>query len=311
MFFYKKSFKCVFLIRYMGKIVVIGDVMLDRYYYCRNRNNPENSAPAYISSKKNIIHKPGGAGNVAANLASLGTDFKLVSLVGKDADSEILKSSLDELKIPYKFIYDNKRATIVKTRALDILDGRYHFRFDIEDKLEISENHVEEIVEEAKNFKFIIISDYNKGLINSKLMSKLKSLDIPILVDPKKENLKFYKDVFLLKPNSIEAKEMAYENDDLKAAKKLVKILNSNILLTRAGEGIAYFGLNKDFFNYPSQPIGELKDVTGAGDSVIATFAHFYNSGKSLEECVKLANKAGSVAVCHPGCYHVREKDLI
>jgi len=295
----------------MAKIVVIGDIMLDRYYYCKNRNNPESSAPAYISSKKNIIHKPGGAGNVAANLASLKADFKLVSLVGKDADSKILKNSLNELKIPYKFIYDRKRATIVKTRALDILDGRYHFRFDIEDKTEISDNHVEEIVEETKNSNLIVISDYNKGIINSKLMSRLKSLEIPILVDPKKENLEFYKGVFLLKPNSVEAKDMTNENDDLKAAKTLTKILNSNVLLTRASEGIAYCGSNGDFFSYSSQPIGELKDVTGAGDSVIATFAHLYNSGSKLEECVRLANKAGGVAVCHPGCYHVKESDLI
>ena len=285
--------------------------MLDRYYYCENRRNPESSAPAYISSKKNIIHRPGGAGNVAANLASLGADFKLVSLVGRDPDSVILTNSLDELKIPHKFIYDKRRETIVKTRALDILDGRYHFRFDIEDKVNIASNHVKEIVKEAENSKFIIISDYNKGIINSNLMSKLKSLNIPILVDPKKENIEFYKDVFLVKPNSIEVREMAKENDDLKAAKTLTKILNSNILLTRASEGIAYFGLNEDFFSYSSQPIGELKDVTGAGDSVIATFAHFYNLGKGLKECVRLANKAGSVAVGHSGCYHVKEKDLI
>lgn len=295
----------------MNKIIVIGDVMLDRYYYCSNRHNPESSAPAYISSKKNIIHKPGGAGNVAANLASLKADFKLVSLVGKDADSKILKNSLNELNISYKFIYDKKRATIVKTRALDILDGRYHFRFDVEDRLEIAENHVEEIVKEARDSKFIIISDYNKGIINSKLMSKLKSLDIPILVDPKNENLKLYKDVFLVKPNSIEVKGMTDENDDLKAAKTLTKILNSNVLLTRSDKGIAYFGLNGDFFSCLSQPIGELKDVTGAGDSVIAAFAHFYNLGSKLEECVRLANKAGGVAVCHPGCYHIKEGDLI
>ncbi|MEK6817316.1 MAG: PfkB family carbohydrate kinase [Nanoarchaeota archaeon] len=295
----------------MAKIIVIGDVMLDRYYYCKNRNNPESSAPAYTSSRKNIIHRPGGAGNVAANLASLGANFKLVSLTGEDADSKILTNSLEELKIPYKFIYDKRRETIVKTRALDILDGRYHFRFDIEDKIEISENHVEEIVNEAKNSKFIIISDYNKGIINSKLMSELKSLDVPILVDPKKENFEFYKDVFLVKPNSFEAREMTKKNNDLEAAKTLTKSLNSNILLTRASDGIAYFGLNGDFFSYSSQPIGELKDVTGAGDSVIATFAHFYNLGSRLEECVRLANKAGSIAVGHSGCYHIKESDLI
>ena len=311
MFFYKKSFKGCFLIKDMTNIVVIGDVMLDRYYYCKNRNNPESSAPAYLSSRKNIIHRPGGAGNVAANLASLGADFKFVSLAGKDADSKILTDSLDELKISHKLIYDDRRETIVKTRALDISDGRYHFRFDIEDKLEISENHIKEIVNEAKNSKFIIISDYNKGMINSKLMSRLKHLDIPILVDPKKENFEFYKDVFLIKPNSVEAREMAKKDNDLEAAKTLTKILNSNILLTRASEGIAYFGLNGDFFSHTSQPVGELKDVTGAGDSVIAVFAHFYNLGRNLEECVRLANKAGSVAVGHSGCYHVKEEDLI
>ena len=81
--------------------------------------------------------------------------------------------------------------------------------------------------------------------------------------------------------------------------------------MTRASEGIAYFGLNGDFFSHTSQPVGELKDVTGAGDSVIAVFAHFYNLGRNLEECVRLANKAGSVAVGHSGCYHVKEEDLI
>ncbi len=295
----------------MGKIVVIGDVMLDRYFYCKNRNNPESSAPAYIARRKDIIHRPGGAGNVAANLVSLGAEVKLVSLAGDDADSKILTDSLDELNIPHKLIYDKRRETIVKTRALDSLDGRYHFRFDLEDKLEISENHVEEIVREAENSKFIIVSDYNKGIINSKLMSNLKSLGVPILVDPKKENIEFYKDVFLIKPNSAEAREMAGDKDDLESAKTLTKILNSNILLTRASEGIAYFGANGDFFSCPSQPIGELKDVTGAGDSVIAAFAHFYNLGRNLEECVRLANKAGSVAVGHSGCYHVKENDLI
>ncbi|MEK6907299.1 MAG: PfkB family carbohydrate kinase, partial [Nanoarchaeota archaeon] len=93
----------------MTKIVVIGDIMLDRYYYCSNRNNPESSAPAYISSKKNIIYKPGGAGNVAANLSSLKSDFKLVSLVGRDPESAILINSLDELKISHKLIYDPRR----------------------------------------------------------------------------------------------------------------------------------------------------------------------------------------------------------
>ena len=295
----------------MARIIVIGDVMLDRYYYCRNRNNPESSAPAYISSKKNIIHRPGGAGNVAANLASLGADFKLVSLIGGDPDSITLTNSLNILNIPHKLIYDKRRETIIKTRALDISDGRYHFRFDVEDKIEIADNHVEDIVEEAKNAGFIIISDYNKGIINSNLMSRLKKLNIPVLVDPKQENFEFYKNVFLVKPNSVEVREMTKINNDLEAAKALTGILNSNVLLTRGSEGIAYFGLNRDFFSFPSEPIGELKDVTGAGDSVIATFGHFYNLGKNLEECVRLANRAGSVAVGHSGCYHVRERDLL
>lgn len=311
MFFYKKDFKRCFLIKTMGKIIVIGDVILDRYYYCKNRNNPESSAPAYICSRKDIVHRPGGAGNVAANLASLGADFKIVSLIGDDPDSKILINSLNELYIPHKLIYDKRKETIVKTRALDYLDNRYHFRFDIEDKLEISENHVSEIISESKNSNFIIVSDYNKGMINSRLMESLKKLEIPILVDPKKENIEFYKNVFLIKPNSSEAREMAKKENDLEAAKNLTKILNSNVLLTRASEGIAYFGLNGDFFKYSSKPAGELKDVTGAGDSVIATFAHFYNKGKKLEECIFLANKAGSIAVGHSGCYHVKESDLI
>ena len=290
-----------------GKITVIGDVMLDKYDYCRNRDNPESSAPCYTVERTE--YKPGGAGNVAANLAKLGSNLELISVIGDDFSSNELRGILNHLSIPNRLIIDPKRPTIVKERTLSISDGRYHYRKDIERKEYISSNHVLEIVSLIDS-DLIIVSDYNKGVISERLMTELKKLRIPIIVDPKPNHKDFYKDVFMITPNIKEACEMSQIKNDLEAAEWIRRELNTNVLLTRSEKGISYRGLNLEEFDLPTEA-REVFDVTGAGDTVIATVAHFLNKKYPIKEAIKMANMAAGIAVGYPGCYQVSEKELL
>jgi len=295
----------------MGKIAVIGDVMLDRYDYCRNRENPESSAPCYTVLR--VEYKPGGAGNAAANLKSLGSDADLIAVVGNDFHAGLLKKVLDEKGVSAKLINDSNRATIVKERALSEIDGRYHFRLDHEKTGDINLEHAEEVINLIKSngYELILVSDYNKGMITQELMSELKKTKIPIIVDPKEAHKDFYHGVFVIKPNVKEARKMAGLEDEILAAERLRKELNANILLTRGAEGVSYFGLTNERYDFPSQAHNGVFDVTGGGDTFIATFAHFYLKKKEIKECVMLANKAAGIAVGFPGCYAVSEKEVL
>lgn len=294
----------------MARIALIGDVMLDRYYHCDSRSNPESSAPAYITSPRTIEHKPGGAGNVAANLKSLGADFELICVVGSDSDSEILRREIGNRGIPYNFVVDSDRLTIVKARLMANKDNRQHSRLDIEERVEIGVNHATEIVDKVKDADMILISDYDKGTISKGLMSRLKRLGKPILAGPKPAHKSFYRDAFLIAANRGETIQMAGVNNEILAAEKLVNHLHVNYLLTKGEEGISYFGLNGEKFDFPASDV-DLVDETGAGDSVLATFAHFYSKKMPVQDCVRLANKAGGISVQHPGCYAVSEREIL
>jgi D-beta-D-heptose 7-phosphate kinase/D-beta-D-heptose 1-phosphate adenosyltransferase len=290
-----------------GKIIVIGDVMLDKYDYCRNRDNPESSAPCYFVERTE--YKPGGAGNVAANLAKLGSNLELISVIGEDSSSRDLINTLDRFLIPHSLIIDPNRPTIVKERTLSDSDGRYHYRKDREKKQYINLNHVSEVISKINNPSRIIISDYNKGMISERLMEELRKTNIPLIIDPKPNHKKFYYNSAFITPNSKEACEMSDLENDLEAAEKLIEELNTNVLLTRSERGVSYFGTNGERINFPTEA-KEVFDVTGAGDTVIATFAHLLNKDYSLKEAIRLANKAAGISVGHVGCYQVSEKEL-
>ena len=175
------------------KIAVIGDLMLDKYDFCRNRVNPESSAPCYTIERTE--YKPGWAGNVALNLVRLGSEITLFSNIGKDENGEILLKTLDNLSIPHRIIIDERKSTIVKERTMSNEDGRYHYRKDRESKEYIQENHILEVIDGIKNgdYGLILVSDYRKGMISERLMSSVKQINLPVLADIKPEHKKFYK----------------------------------------------------------------------------------------------------------------------
>ncbi|MEK6884543.1 MAG: PfkB family carbohydrate kinase [Nanoarchaeota archaeon] len=295
-----------------GKIVVIGDVILDVYHHCKNRENPESSAPCYTVEKTE--YKPGGAGNVAANLVKLGSDCTLISVVGRDEEGKKLENILQQkFNVNSNLVVDPARTTIVKERYLSSGDGRYHFRADFEKRGYIDVSHVDAIIEKVKDYSLILISDYRKGIISEDLMKKLKKLGIRIIADTKPEHKDFFEGVYLIKPNIKEVRTMTGIEDELKAAKNLVGKLKTNVMLTRGKDGLSYFDKNtKKRYDFPPTVSSDkVFDVTGAGDTVIATFAHFFMKGEKLEDSIRLANIAGGISVQYPGCYQVSEEEIL
>jgi len=220
---------------------------------------------------------------------------------------------LDEKGVSTKLIIDSNRTTIVKERALCESDGRYHFRLDHEKAGDINLEHAAEVINliRKNGYELILVSDYNKGMITKELMDELKKTKIPIIVDPKEAHRDFYHNVFMIKPNVKEVRKMAGLENELRAAEKLIGELNSNILLTRGQDGVSYFGTDGERFYFPSQAHNGVFDVTGGGDTFIATFAHFYSKKLEIKECARLANKAAGIAVGYPGCYAVSEKEVL
>jgi len=286
------------------KVVVIGDVMLDKYLEGEVlRISPE--APVPIVNIKKEFYELGGAGNVAANVSSLGGDVFLFGFIGRDNEAEILKKLFKEKRINY--FLDENDITIQKTRVIG--KGQQLIRFDKEDTSEkqFSEEIKRKISEKAAEANIIIISDYAKGAITPELMTLLSPCNKKIIVDPKPKNKEIYKGVFLIKSNEKEAKGMSGLEDINLAGELLKKEFNSNIIITRGEKGMSLFSeKNLEIPTYAR----EVYDVTGAGDSVIATLGLALASNASIEEAAILANHAAGIVVGKKGTYAVSLKEL-
>jgi len=284
------------------KIAVLGDVMLDVHKWGTvERISPE--APIPILSIKDVRYTLGGSGNVAANLVKLGAEVTLFGAIGDDYNGEQLQNLLSKHNITTHLIKCKDRLTTTKTRFLDLSGAQTGLRADEETTISMKNGYVKEIQKSFFKYDAIIVSDYLKGFMTVELTDFLKKQNTYLYVDTKKGNMDLYKNVFLIKPNTKEVKEMTGLEDDLKGAKALSKKFYTNVLLTRAEKGIALFRLNIDSPTLYTAEKKEVKDVTGAGDTVIASFVYFISTGKTLEESAKLANTAASIAVSRTGCY--------
>lgn len=295
------------------RIAVFGDILLDRYDYCENRENPESSAPCH--RVKDTTFLPGGAGNVAANLAKLGAEVTLFGIIGNDEQGKRLIEEISKLGIVPRVLIDNTVKTIVKQRILSATDGRYHGRLDFGDHpTEIQAIRalrfqiLEKISSLLGSFDSCIISDYNKGFITPEIINELKKIKIPIYVDPKQDK-SLYAGVELIKPNRKEIASMGSAADDREKAKELAKELNSNILVTLGGDGMFFAGKDGSSFHLPANK-AEVVDVTGCGDTAIAALVFYRTLGKSIRESVELANKAAGINIQHIGCYHVSRDEI-
>jgi len=297
------------------KILVIGDVMLDRYWMGQvNRISPE--APVPILDVNDAVDKPGGAANVAKNLSDFGMDVTLVGLTGNDEASEKLSQLLSKTNIKYKPIIDPKVRTTMKLRVID--KNQQLMRIDHEDKnlSNLVLKSLKDIESSMNLFDGIIISDYDKGMIKpiiKKILSKANKLGIQTFIDPKGKDFSFYKNAFLLKPNQKEFEDIVgicpTKKSLVDKGEKLRKKLSLKyLLLTQGKKGMILFEKNKVTSHVAHQQ--DVFDVTGAGDTVISILATYVISGKSIATAVKMSNIAAGLSIKKLGSTSVSQKEL-
>ena len=294
------------------RIAVLGDLMLDRYIWGSvTRISPE--APVPIVDMESEQARLGGAANVAMNIRSLGGEPFLIGVTGSDNSGKNLRDMIAESGfITDGIVIDPSRPTTVKTRL--IANNQHVVRIDRESRADISAEIQEKIFTVLKTYisslDGIIIEDYNKGVVVNQLIGRIiKFLRIKkkiIAVDPKFHNFFDYKNVTVFKPNRKEAEEalgrkLATVKDIEKAGKQIRKKLNAEyVLLTRGELGMSLFGSGGKIYHTPTKA-QNVADVSGAGDTVIATLTLAMAGGANMREAAALANFAGGVVCGYVG----------
>ena len=303
------------------EIAVIGDLMLDQYLWGTvERISPE--APVPVVNINRESSTPGGAANVAGNISGLGDIPILIGVVGNDNNAKVLEWLLREKGIFTEgLLADNDRPTTVKTRI--IAHSQQVVRADREMKRDISTEIEEQalgiIKKRAGTLKGVIISDYDKGMVTTSLLEKLIDFclqkDIFIAVDPKDTNFPRYKKVSLITPNHHEA-GFAYgmrivdEKSLLTVGNGLLERLDArSILITRGEKGMALFQRGGEVKLIPTVA-KKVFDVTGAGDTVIASFVSAMAAGATLEEATVISNQAAGVVVGEVGTATISREAL-
>ncbi|EAI7261172.1 D-glycero-beta-D-manno-heptose-7-phosphate kinase [Campylobacter lari] len=291
------------------KILVVGDFMVDRYIWCDcTRISPE--APVMVVKSQKEDKRLGGAGNVYANLKSLGAEVFALGLVGDDESGRFLKENLNA-----RLLVEKDRKTPLKSRVLSHsqqvlrLDDENDFDTKLEDEI------IQEYKKIAKDYNAIVLSDYAKGVLTSKVTKALiehaNTLNLPILIDPKGSDFSKYQNATLLTPNKKEAiQALGVEKiDNLeKALKKLKDDLNLTYsIITLSEEGIALY--DEKLHIIPAKAL-EVYDVTGAGDSVIAMLAYTLALKVDIIKACELANDAAAVVVAKVGSVSVSLEEI-
>mgnify|MGYP001568903138 CR=1 FL=1 len=307
--------------------MVIGDAMLDHYVYGEaSRISPE--APVPVVRRTGESYNLGGAGNVAANIASLGGKAHLIGLFGDDPDGAVLVSLLAEQGIAYSDCRRwSDRCTTSKTRI--IANGQQVGRVDSEVQHPITGRVIETLQQRIRyccaDACAIVISDYGKGVITLEIMDTIREcasdMKLPIFLDPKVSQAEIYRrthsyyPIEVITPNHPEAEGLAGPQESMlrTAAKISSQYAAENVLITRGEDGMSLFA---SVFNAPMRQVDiptaarEVFDVSGAGDTVIAALALAFASGYTIEQSARLANIAAGVAVGKRGTATVSYDEL-
>ncbi len=297
------------------RILVVGDVMLDRYWHGdTSRISPE--APVPVVKIDNIEDSPGGAANVALNIAALGAACNLTGIVGNDAAGQSLQQALTAAGIACDFQQSDEHPTITKLRVLSHHQQLIRLDFEKAFSQRDSENLKSKIESLLKEVDLVIFSDYKKGSLQdiSAFIDLVKATGIPILIDPKGEDFSKYKGATLLTPNLHEFEAIAgsceSEEDLVNKARQLIRELELEALLVTRGEhGMSLIQPDGNELHFPARS-RDVFDVTGAGDTVISVLAAAMGAGKPLPEAVALANIAAGIAVSKVGTVAVSGPEL-
>ena len=303
------------------KILVVGDIMLDRYLWGKvSRISPE--APVPVVKVHRETQTAGGAGNVALNVAGLGLQVEICGFIGSDADGAQLVQLLEESGVDTSGIIHTPRSTITKTR---IIGGHQQMlRLDMETDSAIDDSDTERIsnIIDSKlrdGVGVIIISDYAKGTLSEDICRAAiqagRRYGIPVLVDPKGNDYFKYTGATALSPNRSEMAQVSHtpvtDMDSLvRAGQQLIETLDLQfLLLTLSEQGMAL--IDRDSVQHIPAVGREVFDVSGAGDTVIATLAAGMAAGIDLPDAVRLANMAAGVVVGKVGTIPIKRRELI
>lgn len=304
------------------KILIVGDLMIDQYIWGdASRLSPEAPVPIVNVGKESSTL--GGAGNVAQNLLSYQAKVVVAGVIGEDAaGKELLKMLADERADTQGILIDPQRITTLKTRI--IVGSHQIVRVDREVSQTISsvceENLLNKIIPILAKVDVVLLSDYNKGVLSpllcARIIQECKKLDKKVIVDPKGLDFEKYKGAFIIKPNkkeiaqAVKIEKIGTIEDLQKAASTLFELTEVDYLVvTLSEEGMAI--LTKNSYDLLEVKATEVFDVTGAGDTVLATLAYFIALGFTVEEACELANHAAAIVIRRVGSASTSVKEII
>lgn len=299
----------------MAQLLVVGDIMLDRYWHGETaRISPE--APVPVVRIEQEEDRPGGAANVALNIAALGAGVRVVGLVGRDEPADVLRRRLGAAGIHCAFVETQTEPTITKLRIVS--RSQQLIRLDREQRF--SAIHATAITAQVEallaQVGAVVISDYDKGTLSAcqALIVAARAMGKPALVDPKGTDFERYRGASLLTPNMREFEAVVGhcdgEDDLVRKGVALMERLELDALLVTRGEhGMTLIGGGQKVLHIPAQA-KEIYDVTGAGDTVIATIAAAIAAGQPMAEAVVLSNVAAGIVVGKLGTASVSGPEL-
>jgi D-glycero-beta-D-manno-heptose-7-phosphate kinase len=297
------------------RLLVAGDVMLDRYWFGDvNRISPE--APVPVVQVRREENRPGGAANVARNIASLGGHVRLLSVVGNDEAADALESVLVKESVHASLRRDPELNTTVKLRVIGHRQQLLRIDFEQTPGHEVLQSKLGEFEQRLEEVDVVVLSDYGKGGLThvARMIELCRQQHKPVLVDPKGNDYSKYRGATLITPNRAEFREVAGrwedESDLQQRAQKLREQLELEALIvTRSEEGMSLF--TSAGVRHEPTLAREVFDVSGAGDTVIGTLALMMASGADLPTAMHIANRAAGVVVGKLGTATVNRQELL
>jgi len=299
-----------------AKVLVVGDVMLDRYWFGDvHRISPE--APVPVLKVERVEERPGGAANVARNIAALGANATLLSVLGDDEAGNCLKKLLAQHDNLTALLHrDSSISTIIKLRAIARHQQLLRIDFETRPSHEVLNAALADFRIQLLDADVVILSDYGKGGLAhiAEMISLARAAGKPVLVDPKGDDYARYSGATLLTPNRSEFRQVAgnWENEaelTAKAEQLRVELGLEALLVTRSEEGMSLYRQD-DVMHEPTHT-REVFDVSGAGDTVIATLAVMLASGAALPDAMRIANRAAGIVVGKLGTAVVSREEII
>ncbi len=296
------------------RILIVGDVMLDRYWFGDvDRISPE--APVPVVRINRNEERLGGAANVARNVAALDAGCSLMGIVGDDEAGQIVEKKLYEVGIVPHLHVAPEISTIVKLRVIGRQQQLLRLDFEKRPPQNVLDSTLQRFKMLLSTHEIVVFSDYGKGMLDnvSEMIAIAKAEGKVTLVDPKGDDFTKYRGTTFITPNKAELRAVIgswqSEEELEQKARNLRESLDIEwLLLTRSEEGMSLFG-EKETLHIPTVA-REVYDVSGAGDTVIATLATMVGEGRPVEEAIRIANRAGGIVVGKLGTATVTSEEL-